>query len=141
MIRLFARILTSLLAIPVWVLIWMFVFLIPANLSGFFMLDTVSGKWIAVLGGGALVINTVLVLLNAGFSRVLAIPHLIFWLPLELVLIGRYFAADMGEGETRLTLVVLIINGISLGFDFVDTRRWFKGERDVIGFEGEQVPM
>ncbi|MCP4314973.1 MAG: hypothetical protein GY789_02760 [Hyphomicrobiales bacterium] len=141
MIRLFTRIFSSLFAIPAWVLIWMFVFLIPANLSGFFMLDTVSGIWIATLGGGALGVNTVLVLINGGLSRVLAAPHLILWLPLELILVYRAFAADMGPGETWLVLIVLIINGVSLGFDLVDTQRWYRGERAVFGFEGKTARL
>ena len=141
MIKLLARIFRSLIAIPIWVLIWMFLFLIPANLSGFFMLDTVSGLWIALLGGGALAINTILVLINGGFSRVLALPHLALWLPLEIILIYRYAFAEMAEGEAWLTLMVLIINGISLAFDFLDTLRWYRGDRGVFGFEHEATTV
>ena len=131
------RILRSLIALPVWVIIWMMVILIPANLSGFWFLDTVSGVWIALLGGGALLINTVFVLVNAGFSRVLALPHLVLWGLLEIILFYRVLTVDMNETEFRLSLIVLIINGISLVFDVYDTRRWIAGERDVIGFEGQ----
>ena len=41
----------------------------------------------------------------------------------------------------RLTLFVLVINGISLCFDVIDTRRWLRGEREVFGFEGEAVRL
>lgn len=139
MINLVQRIFRSLFALPVWVIIWMLVILIPANLSGLFFLDTVSGRWIAGLGGGALVINTVLVLMNGGFSRVLAIPHVIMWGALEILLIYRMFSESMASIEFQLTLVVVIINGVSLIFDVIDTRRWYIGERDVIGYEGMPV--
>lgn len=133
------RIFRSLISLPGWVIAWMFVILIPANLSGLFFLDTTSGRWIAILGGGALLINTVLVLMNGGFSRVLAIPHVIFWGALEIVLIQRIMAETVGPAEFRLVIIVLIINGISLVFDVIDTRRWYVGERDVIGYEGLPV--
>lgn len=139
MIKLFARIFGSLFSLPVWVIVWMLAFLIPANLSGFLYLDTISGRWIAGLGGGALLINTVLVLMNGGFSRVLAIPHLILWGPLEIVLILRAVSAEMGPEELWLVVTVMVINGISLVFDIIDTRRWYSGERDVFGFEGQPV--
>lgn len=139
MINLVQRIFRSLFALPVWVIIWMLVILIPANLSGLFFLDTVSGRWIAGLGGGALAINTVLVLMNGGFSRVLAIPHVIMWGALEILLIYRIFSESMASIEFQLTLVVVIINGVSLIFDVIDTRRWYIGERDVIGYEGMPV--
>ncbi|MDA4845378.1 hypothetical protein [Hoeflea poritis] len=115
----------------------MFVFLIPANLSGFLLLDTVSGRWIAALGGGALAVNTVIVLVQGGFSRLLAIPHLIFWAPLEIILITLYFMTEMTPMESTVVAGVVVINGISLLFDAHDTLRWVRGERSVIGFESE----
>ncbi|MEM9107084.1 MAG: hypothetical protein AAGC96_15630 [Pseudomonadota bacterium] len=141
MVTLVTRILRSLFSLPAWVIIWMLVLLIPANLAGLFMLDTVSGLWITLLGAGGLMVNLIPLVLNRGFSRVLAIPHLLFWLPLELILLMRILTAEMGAAEWWLTVVVLVINGISLGFDIVDTRRWLQGERDVFGFEGEPVKI
>ncbi len=137
MIELIRRILSSLIALPVWVIIWMFVFLIPANMSGLMFLDTTTGVWITVLGAGALAVNTVLVLANRGFSRVLAIPHLLLWGPLEVFLAVRLAAVPQGSGEWWLALTVFAINGISLFFDVYDTVRWWRGERQVTGFETE----
>lgn len=133
------RIFRSHFSLPGWVIAWMWLFLIPANLSGFFFLETSSGRWIALLGGGALIINGLLVLLNGGFSRVLAIPHLLLWGLLEIVLLYRIMVDALAPTELRLILIVLAINGISLVFDLFDTRRWYLGERDVIGYEGMPV--
>jgi len=140
MISTLARIFKSLFAMPVWVIVWMLGFLIPANLSGLFLLDYVSGFWVALLGATAIAINAVIVFANGGFSKVLAIPHLVFWAPLQVILLYRYFTVpDMSNFEQNYILVVLIINGVSLVFDIFDTKEWLRGSRDVVGLEGEPV--
>lgn len=135
------RILKSAFALPVWVLIWIIVFLIPANFAGFWFLDTDVGFWVSVLGAGAIFVNLIPVLINGGVSKVLAIPHLIFWIPLEIILLRLVMAGDLATAEWRLAVAVLIINGISLGFDFYDTAEWWKGNRKVVGYEDEPVRL
>lgn len=133
------RIVRSMFALPVWVIIWISLMLVPANFAGFFFLDTVSGWWIAVLGAGAIIVNLPLVWLNGGMSKVLAIPHLVFWIPLVVILGYRLIAVDLATPEYALTLVVFVINLISLGFDIYDFFEWRGGNRDVAGFPGEPV--
>ena len=140
MVPAIARIFKSLFSMPVWVIVWMCFFLIPANLSGFFFLEFESGMWVATLGAGALFINTIILFMNGGFSKALAIPHLIFWGPLEIILLYRYFAVpDLSAAEQNFILIVAVINGVSLVFDVFDTRDWMQGKRDVEGFPGEPV--
>ncbi len=137
-----ARIFKSLFSMPVWVIVWMCLVLIPVNLSGFFFLGFESGIWVALLGAGALGVNTIILFLNGGFSKVLAIPHLVLWGPLQLILLYRYVAApDVSSTEQAYVLVVLIVNGISLAFDVFDTIEWKRGNRDVVGFPGEPVKL
>lgn len=120
----------------------MFLFLIPVNMSGLFLLDVVAGFWVAILGASALAINTCILFLNRGFSKVLAIPHLILWGPLQVILTIRYFTVpSLSEFEQSYILVVLIVNGISLVFDVYDTLEWKRGNRDVAGFPGEPVKL
>ncbi len=135
------RILKSTFALPVWVLVWIFVFLLPANFAGFWFLDTDVGLWVSVLGAGAIFVNLIPVLINGGVSKVLAIPHLIFWIPLEIILLRFVVAGDLSTSEWRLAVAVLIVNGISLGFDFHDTAEWWKGNRKVVGYEDEPVKL
>ncbi|MEX0346910.1 MAG: hypothetical protein AB3N20_18450 [Rhizobiaceae bacterium] len=135
------RILKSTFALPVWVLVWIFVFLLPANFAGFWFLDTDVGFWVSVLGAGAIIVNMIPVLVNGGVSKVLAIPHLIFWIPLEIILLRLVMTGDLATSEWRLAIAVLIINGISLGFDFYDTAEWWKGNRKVVGYEDEPVRL
>lgn len=89
MIETIFRIAKSAFSLPVWVQLWMFLILIPVNMSGFFMLHTTSGIWVAILGAGALAINAVILFLNRGFSTALAIPHLVLWVPLQVILAHR----------------------------------------------------
>ncbi|MDF2370851.1 MAG: hypothetical protein P1V21_08665 [Rhizobiaceae bacterium] len=131
------RILKSIVSLPLWVQVWMLLILIPANVSGLFFLETTSGQWIALLGSGALAVNTVLVLINGGFTRVLALPHLLFWIPLEMVLLFRMLRVEMDFVEFTLTLAVLVVNAISLVFDGLDAKRWYSGEKGIIGMDDE----
>lgn len=116
-------------------------FLLPANFAGFWFLDTDVGYWVSLLGAGAVFVNLIPVLINGGVSKVLAIPHLIFWIPLEIILFWLVMAGDLSTAEWRLAVAVLVINGISLGFDFYDTAEWWKGKRQVVGFEDEPVRL
>ncbi len=142
MIQTIIRIFKSAFSLPIWVQIWMFLFLIPVNMSGLFLLDVVAGFWVAILGASALAINTCILFLNRGFSKVLAIPHLILWGPLQVILTIRYFTVpSLSEFEQSYILVVLIVNGISLVFDVYDTLEWKRGNRDVAGFPGEPVKL
>ena len=93
-----------------------------------------------VLGAGGILPNIVLMFLNGGMSKVLAIPHLIFWIPLHFVLINLLFSRpDMSSFEQTYLLLILAINTVSLAFDFYDANEWRNGNRDVVGYEGEPV--
>lgn len=136
------RILKSTFSLPVWVIVWIFLFLIPANFSGLFLLNYDAGFWVALLGAGAIAINSIILLLNGGFSKVLAVPHLLLWIPLQAILLWRYFTVpDLSSFEATYILIIVIINGISIVFDFYDTWEWMKGNRDVAGFPGEPVKL
>lgn len=142
MIEHILRILKSNFSLPLWVIAWMYFFLVPANLSGFFLLSYESGFWIALLGGGAILINIVIIFINGGFSKVLALSHLVLWIPLEFLLIFRLLVTpDLSAFEQNYILIVATINAVSIAFDFYDTKEWYEGNRDVAGFPGEPVKL
>ena len=117
MVKLILRVLKSYFSLPVWVVIWLTFFLIPANFSGFFLLEYESGFWIALLGAGAICVNVVIVFINGGLSKVLAIPHLVFWIPLQIYLLHRILTSpEISDFEQNYILLLLVINGISLAF-------------------------
>lgn len=93
-----------------------------------------------LLGMGGILPNIMLLLLNGGMSKVLAIPHLIFWIPLHLILVNLWFSRPgMSDFEQNYLFFILTINSISLVFDVFDANEWRKGNRDVVGFKGEPV--
>jgi len=55
------RIVKSMFSLPIWVIVWIGLFLIPVNFAGFWFLETTSGLAIAVMGAGAIGINLILV--------------------------------------------------------------------------------
>lgn len=134
------RIIKSCFALPKWVFIWVFFILVPANFSGIFLLQYDTGFWVAVLGIGGIMPNLIFLYLNGGMSKVLAVPHLIFWIPLHIVLSVLWVKnPEMSDFEKNYLVIIFIINSISLVFDLYDANEWRKGKRDVVGFEGEPV--
>ena len=136
------RIIKSCFALPMWVFIWVFFILVPANFSGLFLTHYETGFWVAVLGAVGVLVNIPILFLNGGMSKVLAIPHLIFWISLHIILVNRLFGpTEMGGFEKNYLIIILVINTISLIFDINDANEWRKGNRDVVGFEGEPVRL
>ncbi|WP_421856106.1 hypothetical protein [Oricola sp.] len=134
-----ARILKSYFSLPVWVIIWIGLFLVPANFSGYWFMDTASGWWIAVLGATGIIVNLPIVWLNGGLSKVLCIPHILFWTPLVVILGYRLLAVPMNATEFTLALAVFAVNGMSLAFDYYDFFEWRRGNRAVAGYPDDPV--
>ncbi|EDY86509.1 conserved hypothetical protein [gamma proteobacterium HTCC5015] len=127
----------SFTSLPLWVQIWLAAFLVPVNAAAFFLLDTWAGVATAIAAGLVVVCNGFLIARDRGLGKVLAIPHLLFWGPLECLLIARLLGI-VGNGapegtEAVYIVMVLIMNGISLAFDVVDTVAWAKGDRTIPG--------
>ena len=76
--------------------------------------------------------------MQAGITRALAFPHLI-WLILVILIIYRlYFdqtSGAAGVSERIFGFIVVVTNGISLLFDILDSVKWFNGKREVLGLE------
>lgn len=112
-------------SLPAWVQIWVGLILVPANLASVFFLNQPNGLWIAILAVGGMIPNAFFMVFERGFSRIMAISHLILWTPLMFLLwpqLGAPYAT-----------ILFVINGISLIFDVKDTNEWIKGERAVAG--------
>jgi hypothetical protein len=122
-------------SLPVWVQIWVGLILVPVNIAPFFLLDTWSGQWAALAALFVLVTNGPIMLWYAGMNRALSLPHLVAWVPLEVALVlrvaGHAGPATLATPELVLAWVLLIVNGISIVFDVLDSWRWLKGERET----------
>lgn len=130
----------SLRSLPVWVQIWVVGILVPVNVLPFFLLETAVGQAGAVAALVVLVTNGPLLWMYRGMNKVLSIPHLLAWGPLEIYLLmllaDSGFRAEAGALELGLAVLLLVINGISLVFDVIDSAKWMAGDRVTPGITG-----
>ncbi len=118
-------------ALPGWVQVWVTFILMPINMISGMFLDQPMGVWIAVLAVGAMMLNMPVMLMDRGFSKQMALPHLIPWTLLVALLL---FARPEATGHYATYLwVLLVADVISLGFDYPDAIRWLRGDRQVAG--------
>jgi len=118
--------------LPLWVQVWMALVLVPVNLLSFLVLEYQAAQMVALAAVLALGSNMLLLYRYAGFSRAMALPHLVVWGPLQILLLMRVLQTPAPDaGEVMFICLVLLVNGISLIFDLLDTWRWWQGERQV----------
>ena len=81
--------------------------------------------------------NVPIMLIAGGMSRLMAIPHLFAWIPLSMFILGRFLklmgGPPMSKQELIFAILLLVVNGISVIFDTIDTVRWCRGDRDIPG--------
>jgi hypothetical protein len=127
-------------SLPLWVQLWVGLILVPANALPFALLDHWAGRVAALAALAVVATNLPIMWVERGMSRLMAVPHLVIWGPLQAALLLR-LAQRVGpvpfESHERLYVVLLlVVNGISLAFDALDTVRWVRGERAVPGRVG-----
>lgn len=120
-------------ALPLWVQIWVFAWLVPVSLASAWFWAEPNGVWIALLAIGAMAINGVFMIAERGFSKAMALPHVVMWTPMVIWAI-RMLKTGQADGQYAVYLGVLVVtNIISLAFDFKDSRDWLLGARAVSG--------
>lgn len=120
-------------ALPLWVQIWVLGILAPVNAIAFFLTNTPIGKATALAALFVVLTNGPIMWVEKGMSRLMSVPHLIAWIPLEIYLIVHLFQGASISIDTGYAVLVLVVNGISLIFDGLDSWRWITGERDIPG--------
>lgn len=109
----------------------------------FFLLDRWSGRAAALAALFVVATNAPIMWAAPGMSRAMSLPHLLVWIPLEVVLAlrlsGALGAVLPTEAEIALAILLLIVNGVSLVFDMLDSWRWLRGERDLPRHVGRGV--
>ncbi len=120
-------------SLPLWVQVWVLL-LCLVNVACVLVLDTVVGQATALAGVFVLLGNLPLMLYYQGMNRALSIPHLFAWIPLQIFLIHHLFVQQAETGMIHVYgLCVLVVNGVSLLFDVLDSWRWLAGERATPG--------
>ena len=121
----------SFLSLPVWVKIWMLGILIPVNMIGLLFLGHEVGVWIAILGLAGMIPNLFVMYFEKAFSKTMAVSHIIPWTALVIYLGLKLAKGEVPEGNIYYAVwAVLIVDSISLLFDYKETREWFQERRE-----------
>lgn len=118
-------------ALPLWVQLWMMIILVPINMGGLLFLDTPHGRIAAILGIGGMLPNLVIIWVQRGFSKAMAVPHLPFWTPLVIWLAWLLLTNHPGGALSIYLTILLVVDVISLGFDYPDAWKYWRGDRTV----------
>ncbi len=124
-----ARVMKSHSELPTWVQIWMNFILGPVNLATLAFLGQPGGGLIAALSLSGMALTVAIVIASGGFSKVAAAGHVLPWTPLVFMLA---FARPEGTALYGAFLtVLLVVNVISLAFDFNDLRIWLSSRAGI----------
>ncbi len=116
-------------ALPLWVQIWVALILVPVNMGAIFFVNEAGGLLIAALAIGGTIPNLVIMIAERGVSKAMALPHLLIWTPLVVIVIQNTGTAT-GGFQTYLW-VLLATDLLSLAFDYPDAWKWWKGDRAI----------
>lgn len=116
--------------LPLWVQLWVAVFLVPVNAASLTFVSHPSGVWVAAMAVGAMLLNGAIMLAERGFSKLMALPHVAIWTPM-LGLVAWLLAQDIAPAYRGYLLILLAIDTVSLVLDALDTRKWLSGDREV----------
>jgi len=132
MMVMIADIWASFRRMPLWVQVWVALTLVPVNLASLGFLTAPGGTWIAVLAVGGMLLNVPIMLVERGLSKAMAIPHILIWTPLVVLILLTLTAGSLLPSEFRTFLwLLLAVDLISLGFDYPDIVKWLRGDRAV----------
>ncbi|MBQ0751613.1 MAG: hypothetical protein KBT70_15580 [Roseovarius sp.] len=116
--------------LPLWVQLWVALILVPVNAASLLYITQPAAAWLALMAVGAMLCNGVLMLVERGFSKVMALPHVLIWTPM-LGLILWLLAQDIADGFRTYLLILLAVDVVSLILDAIDTRKWLSGDRKI----------
>lgn len=121
---------------PFWVQIWVAVILVPINLLTLLFWYEPYGHWVSLLAVGGMLPNVLIMALDRGFSKAMALSHVVLWLPLcglcvYLLIQALNGSLALSTSYLILLCLLLTIDVISLFFDIPDSIKWLKGDRSV----------
>lgn len=117
--------------LPIWVVVWVSFVLVPVNVASVMYWAEPYGGLIFILAVGGMLPNVFMIFIQGGVTKAMAIPHVLLWTPLVFVILYVLLTADISDSFTTFLWVLLVVEIISLGFDYNDAAAWFRGERWV----------
>jgi len=115
-------------SLPIWVQIWVGLILVPVNMATIVLITEPGSYLIPILAIGGMLPNVVLMFMERGFSKAMAISHVVLWIPL-LVLLAIDIRADSIFAD--YLMVLFAVDFISICFDLKDSRDWLRGDRKI----------
>lgn len=110
--------------------LWVTLVLVPVNLASAWFIGQPGAAVIAALAIGGMIPNLVLLLIERGFSKAMALSHLVFWIPL-VALIALAPEPQITAPYAAYLWLLLAVNLISLAFDATDAIAWWRGDRAI----------
>ena len=118
--------------LPGWVQIWAVLILIPVNMAAVLFLGQPYATLIAGLAIGGMLPNLAIMGAERGLSKAMALPHLLFWIPLVVVIVSLLWGkTELGPDYRSFLWALLAINLVSLAFDIPDAWKWWCGDRGI----------
>ncbi|WP_298848562.1 hypothetical protein [uncultured Ruegeria sp.] len=116
--------------LPMWVQVWVAVILVPVNLVPMAFLDQPPGQVVAFLAITGMALNVPIMVAARGMSGAMALPHIVCWVPL-VVIVALLLSSEeiLSPAFVRFLWVLLIVDIVSLIFDFRDAAHWFRGRQ------------
>jgi len=113
-------------SLPLWVQIWVGLILVPVNTATIVLITEPGSYLIPILAIGGMLPNAVLMFVERGFSKAMALSHVVLWIPLLVLL-----TIDIKSNSifTNYLMVLFAVDFISICFDLKDSRDWLKGDR------------
>jgi uncharacterized membrane protein len=121
---------TSFRNLPLWVQIWVSFILVPVNLIPLAFLDQPLGILVTVLAIAGMAFNLPIMLVTRSMSGAMALPHLVFWTPLVVIVFGVLLSgAELSPTYFWFLVILFVVDAISLAFDLRDAARWFANKK------------
>jgi len=113
-------------SLPLWVQIWVGLILVPVNTATIVLITEPGSYLIPILAIGGMLPNAVLMFVERGFSKAMALSHVVLWIPLLVLL-----TIDIKSNSifADYLMVLFAVDFISICFDLKDSRDWLKGDR------------
>jgi hypothetical protein len=121
--------------LPAWVGVWMNILLLGAFVAPLVLLIWKDSRMIAIaaiVAGIASAIGVTVMYGAAGYTKLLGLPHILFYTPLVYGFWQKLQSGTMAVWPTRIAWVVLITVLISLAFDYTDALRYLFGDRAAL---------
>jgi hypothetical protein len=121
----------SFLSLPLWVRLWVLIILVPINMASLAFTAEPKSTIIISLALAGITFNLIPLWLDRGFTSAMAVPHIIFWAPLVIVLIYQLFFSglEFSNNYHVFLILLLVCDSISLFMDIPDALRWAKDRR------------